>query len=205
MTSGQRNLIFILAGVGGLMIVGFMALMFWWSFRSILNQKPITEEEKRLVLNARALEQFNFKGYDPEAEHYTVMRQFGTRNIHYSYDSRDLDEPKENLLLESMTEVHPQSLNAVQSYQMQKLALKAGVAFAPGAKLVDTPGLLRTLGAEGYAGTLTTDKAIGHVFLVRQGRAIHMVTVTHIVFEHPDEVKALLGPLLVESKKQLER
>jgi hypothetical protein len=205
MTSGQRKLIFILAGVGGLMIVGFMAVMFWWTIRNLANQKPITEAEKRLVFSAQALVPLGFEGYDPEAESYTVLRQFGTRNIHYSYDSRDLEEPKDFLVVQAMTEIHPQSLNAVQSYQMQKLALKAGVAVAADAKMADTPGLLRSLGAEGYAGTLNKERPIGNVFLIRQGKAIHMVTISGMYFNDPDQVKALLGPLLVESKKQLER
>jgi hypothetical protein len=205
MTSGQRKLIFILTGVAGLVIVGCMGLMFWWTIRNVTHQKPITEEEKRLVLTARALEPFGFDGYDPEAEHYTVMRNFGTRNIHYEYDSSELETPKAHLYLSCMTEIHPQKLNAVQSFQMQKLALKAGLAIAPGAKLADAPGLLRTLGVEGYAAELRNQKPVGNVFLIRQGRAIHVITITNIVFDQPDEVKQLLGPLLAESRRQLAR
>jgi hypothetical protein len=205
MTPKQRRWIFIFAGLGGVLGLTSFGLVVWWTVRSLTHPLPPTAEEKRLVLTAKALEPFGFENYNPDAESLTVLRQFGTRTIHYAYDSRKVPKTPGHLVITSITEVHPQSLNAVQSYQMQKVGVKAGLALSGGVKMVDAPALLAKTAEIGYAAFLKNDGYVGNVFIIRQGRVIHTITMIGFYFDDPDEVKQLLGPLLAESKKQTER
>ncbi|HYI09725.1 MAG TPA: hypothetical protein VEK57_11735 [Thermoanaerobaculia bacterium] len=205
MTPKQRRWVFIFAGLGGLMGIASFAFVIWLTVRSVTNPLPPTADEKLLVLNAKALEPFGYEDYNPAAESLTVLRQFGTRTIQYGYDSREMGEDEDPVVISSITEVHPQALNAVQSYQMQKVGVKAGVAFAGDAKIVDAPALLRNTADEGYAALLKNESYVGNIFIIRQGRAIHTITIAGYYFDDPQEVKKLLGPLLAESKKQMAR
>lgn len=202
MTPKQRRLIFILAGVSAVIALAGIGGMTWWMIRNFEISPKATGDEKRLVLTAAAFEPYGIESWSPQAESFSSMRQLGLRSIHYDYDSRKAPGVEDYLVLMSSTEVHSQTMNARQSFQMQKIGMKAGTALAGGSKLVEVPSLLAGTGDDRYAAILKNDRGnAGNIFIVRQGRAVFTITIGGVYFDDPEDAKELLAPLIEESKK----
>lgn len=198
MTGKQRALIFILAGVGGLVAIGASVAMFFMAMKGAM-PKQTTGDEKRLVVTAADLAQFGLEEADAEAEAFSSTRQFdGSRIVSYTY------KPEEGPTLDSQTHVLPHSLGAMQMFKMVELGLKAEAKFdKSGRRLVDAPPSLLPAGDQRYAALVQVNgETMGNFFLVRQGRVVHTVHLIGIELETADEVSRLLTPALEESKRR---
>lgn len=203
MTSGQRRLIFVLAGLSALAGIATFTYIIWVTIRDLSSPPPATADDRRLVVTIEALQPFGAPPPHAEAENLSTLRQFdGTRTISYEYDSRKGPKVRPNLVASTTTMVHSTSLSAMQAFKVQEVATKTGVAFTKTAKLVDAPGLL-LVGDSRYAGVIRYDgKPGGNLFLMRQGKVIFTVVIVGIVFDDPKDVQRLMGPLAEEAKKR---
>lgn len=203
MTSGQRRLIFVLAGVSALAGLAMFTYIIWVTVRGISAPPPATADDRRLVVTSEALQPFGGPAPDRDAESLSTIRQFdGSRTISYEFDSRKDPDARKRVVASTTTMVHSTSLSAMQAFKVQEVATRAGVALTKSARLVDAPGLL-TVGDARYAGVIHYDgKPGGNMFLMRQGRVIFTVVIVGIVFDDPQDVERLMGPLAEEAKQR---
>ena len=206
MTSGQRRLVFILAGVSALLGIGLTGWLMWTTVRNITSPKPPTGNDRRLVLTAEALQKFGGPTPNAAAESLSAIGQFdGSRTINYEYDTRRDPNAETRLNTTTITMIHPHAFGAIQSFKVQQVTTKAGISLAQGksgAKLIDMPSLL-SIGDDHYAGVVKyKEQTSGHLFVVRQGRIVFTVLIFGIVFEDPEAANAVMLPLVEEAKKR---
>lgn len=201
--SKQRALIFAAAGVSALAAIAFGAFMVVRTIRSVTHPSTASGEERRLLVTTAQLERFGVKNTQGRAENVVSTSQFdGSRDIQYVYSSKNNPEAPETLYVLSKVQVLPQSLSAMQVFKMEQLAIRAGVGLQEQAKLVPHPELV-TLGDQRYAAIIERDeKPAGNLFIIRQGRVVHMLTIGGFYFNSAESVEKLFKPILEETKRQ---
>ncbi|MFP5246443.1 MAG: hypothetical protein ACLGH0_07080 [Thermoanaerobaculia bacterium] len=205
MTNRQRTWIFIAAGLSGTAIFGFFGYMVWTMVQGMGKPGSLSEADKRLVVRVASLAQFGIVPTSTAGETFTAIPQFGTTPyIQYEYSSRKDPVATKYLYMNCMAQAHPIAASAVQTFQMQKATYRTTFKFMPGAKIVDMPELVGDLGDARYAATILSKDGQpgGNLFVLRQGRVVHTVMLTGVAFQRPEDVKRLLDPILVESRRR---
>jgi hypothetical protein len=203
MTSKGRVWIFVAAGVCCVAFIGLIAFMVVQTISSVRHPPPTTAAERRLVVTTESLEPFGFHNTGGRGENIRSMHQLdGSSDIQYNYESKNDPKAREYLYVLSKVQIFAQSLAAMQVFKMEQLAIRAGVGLQGKAQLVPRPELV-TFGDQQYAVEIRRgDKPAGNLFIIRQGRVVHMLTIGGIHFEDPKQVEKLFKPILEESKRQ---
>jgi len=202
MTGKQRALIFVAAGVSGLIAIAAFGFFVWQTMKSALSTAPPAAADRRLVVSADKILPDEIGANYRDAESFHAIRNFdGSRNIEYSYSSAQDPGAKSHLNVSSSIFVFPLALSAMQTYKMQQLALKTTMKLEK-VTMVDAPQLL-TVGDQHYAAILQRDgESYGNLFMFRQGRVVHTCTITGVYYEDPELSHALLRPVIEETKRQ---
>jgi len=204
MTPGrQRALIFAAAGLMAVLAIAGFGFLVWKSFDNLRNPAEASSEERRLMVTTESLEPFGVANTGRRGETLKSIRQIdGTRDIEYVYSSKNDPRAGTSLYVFSKVQVLAIPLTAMQLFKMEQLAIRAGVGFGANANLRPRPDLL-TAGDQRYAATIERDgKATGNIFIIRQGRVVHTVTIGGFAFEKPESVEQLFAQPLAESKRQ---
>ena len=199
----QRALILTAAGLMGLVaIAGFVTLV-WKSVNNMRHPAATSGEERRLLVTAESLHPFGVPDTGRRGESLHSIRQIdGTRDIQYVYSSKNDAHARMPLYVLSKVQVLALSLTAMQVFKMEQLAIRAGVGFAGKVELRPRPDLL-TSGDQRYAAVIERNgKPAGNLFIIRQGRVVHTVTIGGFFFEKPESVQKLFAEPLQESKRQ---
>jgi hypothetical protein len=199
----QRILIFTIAGVSALACMVFVGVFIAHTIHSVQHPAAATGEERRLLVTTETLKPFGVKSTGGRAENITSTRQFdGSRDIQYTYSSKTDPQASETLYVLSKVQVLPQSLTAMQVFKMEQLAIRAGVQLQGKAQLVPRPELV-TFGDQRYAASIERDgKPAGNLFIIRQGRVVHMLTIGGFYFDSAGSVERLFKPILEETRRQ---
>jgi hypothetical protein len=205
MTGKQRALIFIIAGICGLGGAATFGWIMWRTMKNVTQPPPPTEADRRIVLTADKLMPLGIDEPNADAETLTAVRNFdGSVNIEYEYSSARDPYAESYLAVSSSVFVFPNALSAMQMYKMQQLGLKAGTKLAK-LKLTEMPQL-HDLGDQRYAALMSRDgEPYGNLFLIREGRVVHMSTISGVVMDERSEAEKVLGPVIAETKKQFGR
>jgi hypothetical protein len=204
MTPGrQRALIFAAAGLMAVIAIAGFGFLVWKSFDNLRNPAEATVDERRLLVTTESLEPFGVASTGHRGETMKSIRQIdGTRNIEYVYSSKNDARAGTSLYVFSKVQVLAMPLTAMQLFKMEQLAIRAGVGLGAKVGLRPRPDLL-TSGDQRYAATIEWDgKPTGNVFIIRQGRVVHTVTISGFVFDKPESVEKLFAQPLAESKRQ---
>lgn len=187
------------AGLGVLGCLGMIcvaAALVYFGARGISSRAP-TDAEKRLVLDAAALEPY---GAQPDAKcgTYRAKRHLdASLEIEYEHDCEGAD-----LYVVSGAEIARSTRDARQSYPLAIGAYRTGMLFGENIKLQPRADLL-TIGDQHYAALVTKDgKPIGNVFVVRQGRVVHSLLLIGLYFDDRETVEELMGRVVEEAKRQ---
>ncbi|HEV7243050.1 MAG TPA: hypothetical protein VGQ36_27735 [Thermoanaerobaculia bacterium] len=178
------------------LVVALFGGLFYFGWRGI-SSRPPKDAEKRLILDADELEKLG-RNLKPKCEKYTSKLHLdGTRDVDFEYDCG----PTATIYINSIAEISRSSRGARESFAMSIAAYEA--AMAAGGKTVDRRRDLLTLGDQHYAALLRNGtRTGGNVFVVRQGRVLHVLVLVGFYLDNPDDVHRLFAPLLEESKKQ---
>jgi hypothetical protein len=204
MTPGrQRALIFTAAGLMAFIAVAGFGFLVWKSFDNLRNPADASGEERRLMVTTESLEPFGVENTGRRGETLKSVRQIdGTRDIEYVYSSKNDPQAGTSLYVFSKVQVLAISLSAMQLFKMEQLAIRATVGLGDKVKLRPRPDLL-TAGDQRYAATIERDgKPTGNIFIIRQGRVVHTVTISGFAFEKPESAEQLFAEPLAESKRQ---
>ncbi|HEX2062276.1 MAG TPA: hypothetical protein VHK90_16175 [Thermoanaerobaculia bacterium] len=204
MTPKQRRLIFILAGLSGVVALGVFGFLVWMTFRNVTSPPKATGDDRRLVLTADALVPFGAPQPDPAMETLTAVKQIdGSRTIEYEYEP-PFGTQNPRVTVSCTTMVHAHSLGARQAFHFQQLGTKGGMALiSKHAKLVDAPQLLTAGDANWAAHIRTTDgQTTGTVFIMRQGRVIFTVIIGGLAFDKAEDANQLMAPLAAEAERR---
>ncbi len=202
MTGKQRALIFIIAGVCGLGGVAAFGWIMWRTMKSVTQPAAPTEADRKVTLTADKLVPLGIEEPNPAAERLSSVRNFdGSINIEYDYSSSRDPNAESFLSVSSSVFVFPTSLSAIQTYKVQQIGLKAGMKLAK-LKITDMPQLLK-VGDQRYAALMERDgEPYGNLFLIREGRVVHMSTISGVVIDNPAEAEMVLGPVIAETEKR---
>ena len=195
----KKSTLGILIAAGAMVIIALAGAMVWIGHMAIQSAKPkpLTAEERRLVVNPETLAEFGIK-INAKCDSLHRTGGFGTKQIQYE---RNCDTP--GVYVQSLAQVNPSSLEARQSFVLLVATMKGGMRLT-GRKLnVEPHPELLTVGDQRYSAIIKYgDDPRGNMFVIRQGRVVHSLIITGFYFNDADAVRKLLGPVIEESRKQ---
>lgn len=194
--------------VSAVVVMIGLAIGAWFAGRAFFQHvkpKPVTEADRKLVVTAARLHEFGGPEPIPDYERMTVQRIFGTANVEYEYDIPLSAEVEDKVYIQSTLMVATTKAEAMQQHTFATLGLKGGMLAAREVKVEPAPRLLN-FGDQKYAATMSMNgRTVGNMFVVRDGRVVHMLILSGIYFEDPAEVEKLMKPAVDEARKQFMR
>lgn len=203
----KRRTIVIIVVSAAVVTIGlaFGAFFAGRAFFHQIKPKPVTENDRKLVVTAARMHEFGGPEPDPELETLTVQRFLGTANVEYEYEVPASAEPEQRIYIQSTVMVSMTAAEAMQQHTLGVLALRTGMAASGDVKVEPAPQLL-TFGDQRYASYLSKGgERIGNLIVVRTGRIVHMLIVSGLYFDDPAEIAALMKPSVDEAKRQFAR
>ena len=199
----QRILIFAAAGFMALVAIAGFAFLVWKTVDTMKHPVTMTADERKLLVTTESLEPFGVQSTGRRGETLNAIHQLdGTQDIEYTYSSKNDSHAKNSLFVLSKVQVLPIRLTAMQVFKMEQLAIRAGVGFSGKVQLVPRPELL-TFGDQRYAAVIEHEgKPAGNLFIIRQGRIVHTLTLSGFYFEKPESVAQVFEKPLAEANRQ---
>lgn len=180
------GLVVVLAAIAGFF---YIAAQGW-------DARPLTEKERKLLIDPAALAALGAKNLDAGAVTCQTTRNIDrTRELECTHD-------KNGLYFSTAAEVDRSKRGARETFRILVVGYKAGVVLGD-AQLVAAPTLLGSRsGDERFAGYIRKNgEIVGNVFAIRQGRVVHTLLLTGIYLSEREDAEALFAPLLEESRR----
>jgi len=147
---------------------------------------PVTDDEKRFLVNAAALAKYGAESPSPDLEEYSKMRSKVAGVLTYNYGS---DETPTAFEVTGSLTVLPEESDAADAYE--EFLEKIREVAAERGEIEELPS---DFGDARFVATMRTDgQAYGHFFLCRQKRHVFLFSCLGIALE-AEELNELLSP-----------
>jgi hypothetical protein len=158
--------------------------------------RPISEEEKSLLLQVKDLSQFNVNSGDLQTAETFKYTYYGAGEweVKYTYDSPDTPDVTP-LYLVSRVDFSKNENEAISTFNQGILAYKGGGVIG-GLSIVESP-ILFQWGDKSYSAYLEKNGTrIGNLIVVRKGNRIFNVILSGLYFSNTEYLEQLLIPKL---------